>query len=40
LANVDLAVLIDDDLDLQPEVPSNEKHHGIRRKSASRRKTR
>jgi len=38
LANVDLAVLIDDDLDLPPEVPSKEKHQGIKRKYASRKK--
>ena len=40
LANVDLAVLIDDDLDLPPEVPSKEKHQGITRKSASRKRRR
>ena|SRR5437660_148787 len=40
LANVDLAVLIDDNLDLPPEVPSKEKHQGIKRRSASREKRR
>ncbi len=40
LANVGLAVLIDDDLDLPPEVPSKKKHQGIKRKSASRKKRR
>jgi len=35
LANIDLAVLIDDDLDLPTEVPSKVKHQGIRRKSTS-----
>ena len=40
LANVDLAVLIDDDLDLPPDVPSKAKHQGIKRKSTSRKKRR
>jgi transcriptional regulator with XRE-family HTH domain len=38
LTNVDLAVLIDDDLDLPPEIPSKEKYQGVKRKSTSRRR--
>lgn len=38
LANVDLAVLIDDDLDLPEEIPSPKKSEGIRRSSKSRKK--
>ena len=36
LANVDLAVLIDDDLDLPGDLPSKMKHQGIRRGTSSR----
>ena len=38
LANVDLAVLIDDDLDLPEDIPSPTKSEGIRRSSKSRKK--
>jgi len=38
LANVDLAVLIDDDLDLPEDIPSPTKSEGIRRPSKSRKK--
>jgi len=38
LANVDVAVLIDDGLDLPAEIPSPEKSEGVRRLSASRKK--
>jgi transcriptional regulator with XRE-family HTH domain len=38
LANVDLAALIDDDLDLPEDIPSRTKSEGIRRSSKSRKK--
>ena len=38
LANVDLAVLIDDDLDLPETIPSPTKSEGIKRSSKSRKK--
>ena len=38
LANVDLALLIDDDLDLPEEIPSPAKGEGIQRSSKSRKK--
>ena len=38
LANVDVAVLIDDDLDLPEDIPSPKKSEGIRRSSKSRKK--
>jgi transcriptional regulator with XRE-family HTH domain len=38
LANVDLAVLIDDDLDLPESIPSATKSEGIRRSAKSRKK--
>ncbi len=38
LANVDLEVLIDDDLDLPDEIPSSTKNGGIKRSSKSRKK--
>lgn len=38
LANVDLAVLIDDDLDLPVNIPSRTKSEGLRRTSKSRQK--
>ena len=37
LANVDVAVLIDDDLDLPKELPSPTKSEGIRRREAKRK---
>ncbi len=37
LANVDLAVLIDDDLDLPERIPSPTRSEGIRRSSKSRK---
>jgi transcriptional regulator with XRE-family HTH domain len=40
LANVGLAVLIDDDLDLPSSLPSKVKHEGIKRKAASRKSDR
>lgn len=38
LANVDVAVLIDDDLDLPEDIPSPKKSEGIRRSLKSRKK--
>ena len=38
LANIDLAVLIDDDLDLPENIPSPTKSEGIRRSSKSRKR--
>jgi transcriptional regulator with XRE-family HTH domain len=38
LANLDLAVLIDDDLDLPENIPSPTKSEGIKRASKSRKK--
>ena len=38
LANVDLEVLIDDDLDLPGKIPSSTKSGGIKRSSKSRKK--
>jgi transcriptional regulator with XRE-family HTH domain len=38
LANVDLAVLIDDDLDLPKEIPSQRKSEAIRRSSQKQKK--
>lgn len=38
LANVDVAVLIDDDLNLPEDIPSPKKSEGIRRSSKSRKK--
>lgn len=38
LANVDVAVLIDDDLDLPDSIPSPKRSDGIRRSSKSRKK--